>query len=700
MHIWRLKKPGMQSKCTPGVQALISPKGKLLVVDDDENNRDMFSRRLTRQGYTVEVAAGGSEALEKITAATYDLVLLDQTMPGMTGLDLLRLLRATYSICDLPVIMVTAVDQSETVVEALNGGANDYVVKPVDLPVMSARIEAQLARSRSEQKSRENEEQLALAMRGGSDAIWVIDLVSGDVRILGEWLARLGWETSEIGNTLDAYLALVHSEDVTRLAADLEAAIENRIPEFHCEFRFRSKEGKYRWVLARGSVHREESGKPLRIAGSITDLAGRKSSDALTGLGNRPMLLDAINEAEQPFTLLLLDVDDFRQINDIYGTAIGDRVLLEIGRRIRRTVATSSFSAAIVSRIGGDEFTVLFTEPCSPDQVHAFSGELLAQISQPLLLDEFEFTATASAGIVIAEPGHSKAERVLRDAELAVYAAREIGKNMTQLFVLEMRELAHVRMELIRDLPRAIESGQFCVFYQSKVDLKTLRIVGFEALLRWRHPERGMIDPLRFIPLAEESGLIIPIGEWILREATRQLAAWQRIMPLSMNVNLSVKQLADANLVERIHSILRETRIAPQTLKLELTESALMTNIEEAGKVIEKLQTLGIGLKLDDFGTGYSSLSYLQSLHFNSLKIDRSFISKLTEDPETHAIVDTIIKLAHALGMTVVAEGIEEQKQLGELLRLGCDIGQGYYFSRPVDADTAGKLLLEDLKRR
>jgi EAL domain-containing protein (putative c-di-GMP-specific phosphodiesterase class I) len=302
---------------------------------------------------------------------------------------------------------------------------------------------------------------------------------------------------------------------------------------------------------------------------------------------------------------------------------------------------------------------------------------------------------TASAGIVLDVPG-SNPEHVLRDAGLAICRAKELGRSRCQLFAPEMRERAATKIELLRDLRHAIEFHQLAVHYQPKVDLKTLAIIGFEALLRWQHPERGMIGPSQFIPLAEESGLIVPIGEWILREAVTQLAVWQRefpLMVLSMNVNLSVKQLSEPDLVKRIQDILRETGIDPRSLKLELTESALMTDFESAKCMLGELQRIGIGLKLDDFGTGYSSLSYLGTLHFESLKIDHSFIRKLTEDGETHAIVDTIIKLAHTLDMTVVAEGIEEEKQLLELIKLGCDVGQGYFFSRPVDAGTAARLL-------
>jgi diguanylate cyclase (GGDEF)-like protein len=410
------------------------------------------------------------------------------------------------------------------------------------------------------------------------------------------------------------------------------------------------------------------------------------------------MLFDAIGEAEYPLALLLFDLDGLKKVNDIFGAAIGDRVLVEAGKRIRQTVSGSAFAGAAISRIGEDQFTVLLLETSMPALVSAFADELLTQIRQPMFFDEFEIATSASAGIAIAEADKGNAEQLLRDAELAMCGAKEDGKNRSRLFAPEMRELALVRKELIRDLHHVIESRQLRAYYQSKVDLKTLRIVGFEALLRWEHPERGMIYPLEFIPLAEDSGLIVPIGEWILREAAQQLAEWQRAGPLSMNVNLSVKQLSDPDLVKSIQSILRDTGIAPETLKLELTESALMTNIESAGKVIEELQRIGIGLKLDDFGTGYSSLSYLHSLRFDSLKIDRSFISKLTEDAEAHAIVDTIIKLAHTLDMTVVAEGIEDEKQLEELVKLGCDIGQGYYFSRPVDAIAAELQLIEDQK--
>jgi EAL domain-containing protein (putative c-di-GMP-specific phosphodiesterase class I) len=254
-----------------------------------------------------------------------------------------------------------------------------------------------------------------------------------------------------------------------------------------------------------------------------------------------------------------------------------------------------------------------------------------------------------------------------------------------------------MRMNTVHDLRRAIENRQLEAFYQPKVHLKSRAIIGFEALLRWRHPKRGLIQPNDFIPLAEETGLIVPIGEWILEEACCQLKNWQNMFPsspaLSMNVNLSVKQLGDPHLVQQVRAVLDKTGVEPGSLKLELTESGLMTDVQDAKQILEKLQAMNVGLKLDDFGTGYSSLSYLRELHFDSLKIDRSFVARMSEDAESHAIVETMIKLAQAMDMTVVAEGIEEEHQLNELIRLGCEIGQGFYFSRPVEAAKAEKLL-------
>ena len=697
----------------------VSQPERLLVVDDDANNRDMLSRRLTRRGYAVDVAEDGREAMEKIRQAHYDLVVLDQMTAGANGpasagsprnsLDLLRLLRATHSASDLPVILVAGDDQSESVVEALNGGANDYVVKPVDLPVVAARIEAQLARSKSERQVRESQQRYSLAARGSNDGLWDWDLAAGSMYYSPRWKSMLGYSEEDIADDPEAWLMRVHPDDQLRVRQQLRAHLDNETPEFHSEHRIRNREGQYRWMLARGAALRSGDGKPLRMAGSLTDISSSKISDQLTGLGNRLMLLErlaALTAGERHsrgcFTILLLDLDGFKTINDSFGHRVGDRILVEVAARIQKVVAESgALHATQISRIASDEFTILIERLERVEHAQTLAGRILESIRRPMCVEGLEISVNASIGMAADPAANATPEDLLRDADLAMYRAKELGKNRWQMFEPDLRERAQTRMALIHDLRYAIERRQLGVFYQPKLDLGTRTIVGFEALLRWNHPTRGLIFPADFIGLAEETGLIVPIGEWVLNEACRQLAHWQQKFPvtpqLSMNVNLSVKQLGDPKLLNRVRAILAETGVPPPTLKLELTETALMTELASVKSVLAALQALHVGLKLDDFGTGYASLAYLRGLHFDSLKIDKSFVMRMDVDTESRAIVETIVKLAHALDMTVVAEGIEEEAQLSELLRLGCDIGQGFYFSQALVASQAEKLLEDSL---
>ncbi|HTD43799.1 MAG TPA: EAL domain-containing protein [Bryobacteraceae bacterium] len=556
---------------------------RLLVVDDNAENRDLFSRRLVRSGYSVEVAESGPEALEKIEAAHFDLVLLDQMMPGTSGLDLLRLLRATRSQIELPVIMMTAANQSQFAVDALASGANDYVLKPVDMPVIAARIQTQLLR---------------------------------------------------------------------------------------CKI----------------------------------DRAG-KLADPLTGLSNRRLLIERLTssiakqrDAGHPpvMAVVLLGLDAFKIVNDSFGHGAGDQVLIEVGARLRSRGGAENYRSA-VARIGGDEFAVFLENLENIEQVEAEAAALLLCLNQPVQLHGKTISISASAGITFITGTARTPEDLLRDADLAMHRAKALGKNRYELFDQVMGERAQARVFMAFDLHDAIARNELVAFYQPKINLPSRSIVGFEALLRWRHPKLGLVSPAEFIPIAEETGLIIPIGEWVLNQACRQLMAWHAkypsAPPLSMNVNVSVKQLSDPNLVGRVARILAETGIPPDTLKLELTESSLMTDIASATDVLAALQGLHVGLKLDDFGTGYSSLSYLRTLHFDSLKIDPSFVQRVASDRETRAIVETIVKLAHTLHMNVVAEGIETEEQLAGLIDLGCDTGQGFLFSRPLPAEAAEKLL-------
>ena len=558
---------------------------KLLLVDDNLENRNLFSLRLSHLGYQVEIADNGAQALAKIHQAHYDLVLLDQMMPGVSGLDLLRLLRATYSPSQLPVIMVSGIDDSESIVDAFDQGANDYVVKPVDLPVMDARIQTQLLRSQADRESR---------------------------------------------------------------------------------------------LL-----------------------------DPLTGLGNRSMFLSQLEQAlarhnpGESLTVLLLDLDGFQNLNDNLGHKAGDQALAEAASRFRRIITESAIHpSCALARVGSDEFAFLL-DATPAEQAEALARTLLSCLSRPFRLGNSQVTISACAGIARCASPQTIATELLRDARVAMFEARREGRSRCQTFDPQLRQHAHIRMAMAIDLYQALERNQMAVFYQPKVDLRAGSVIGFEALLRWRHPRYGLIQPSDFIPIAEDTGLIIPLGTWVLRQAGAQLKTWQTKFPctpaLSMNVNVSVKQLAGFQLVEAVEAVLAETAIPPETLKLEITEGSLIPEIESVQEVLSRLRALHIGLKLDDFGTGYSSLSCLRTLHFDSLKIDRSFVQRLDSDPESRAIVETILNLARSLHMTVVAEGVENEDQRRTLLDLGCNAGQGFLFSKPVAAEVAEQLLTSRL---
>jgi len=677
------------------------------VVDDELNNRETLSRRLTRRGYSVDVADGGPEALDKILRESYDLVLVNQTMPGMSGLDLLRLLRATHSPSDLPVIMVTAVDQHQTILDALDQGANDYVMKPLEMPVVTARIQAQLSRSKADRLVRENDQRHALAERGSTDGLWDWNPVAGTIYFSPQSTAMLGYSEGEIGNRPEEWLSRLHPDDQARVREELREHLEGITPEFRSEHRLRQKDGEYRWVLCRGVALRSPDGQPLRVSGSLTDIENSKVCDPLTGLSNRLMLLDRLasgiarhdDTGTPQIAVLLLDLDGFKVVNDSFGHAAGDNLLTEVAVRLRGVVAASRFAReATIARTSGDEFIVVLDHPRHAAEAMAFATAVLEGLRAPVSLYGLPVTANASVGVVLSDSAATPAQ-LLRDADLAMYRAKELGKNRAHLFEADLRARAQIRMSTAIDLRHAVERNELVAVYQPKVNLKTRTIAGFETLMRWRHAERGLLLPCEFIPIAEETGLIIPMGAWILERASYQITAWQKMFPmnppLTMSVNLSVKQLRDPHLIGTIQRILDETQVPPKTLKLELTESSLIVEIESARSVLAEIQAMGVGLKLDDFGTGYSSLSYLSTMHFDSLKIDKLFVDRLATDSESQAIVKTILNLAGALNMGVVAEGIETEAQLGQLIRLGCEAGQGYLFSRPVDASSAERLLRE-----
>jgi diguanylate cyclase (GGDEF)-like protein len=418
--------------------------------------------------------------------------------------------------------------------------------------------------------------------------------------------------------------------------------------------------------------------------------------DALTNLPNRALLTEnlkfvierAKNHEDYQFAVLFLDLDRFKIVNDSLGHTIGDQLLIAMARRLESCIR----DVDMVARLGGDEFAILLDGITNAGDATSMARRIQEKLASPFNLSGHEVFTTTSIGIALSSTGYDHSENMLRDADTAMYRAKAQGKACYEVFDKGMHTQAVYLLKMENDLRRALEREEFCVYYQPIVSLDNGQLSGFEALIRWQHPERGFVNPSDFIPLAEDTGLIVPIGQWILKRACEQLAKWQWQSPanrqLFMSVNLSSKQVSQPDLVNTIREILEEAHLEAKFLKLEITESAVMENADMAARLLKRLQSLGVQLSIDDFGTGYSSLGYLHRFPVNTLKIDRSFVGRIGEAAENIEIVRTIVSLAENMGMEVVAEGVETLSQFTQLRKLNCQYGQGYLFSRPVDADS------------
>jgi diguanylate cyclase (GGDEF)-like protein/PAS domain S-box-containing protein len=683
---------------------------RVLIVDDNEMNRDMLSRRLERKGYVVQEAENARCLVERIRKDPVDVVLLDVEMPEISGLDALQALRAHYAPIELPVIMVTAKDRSEDIVAALDLGANDYVTKPIDFPVAFARIQTQVSHKQAEEALRSSEERYALAARGANDGLWDWDLSDNAIYFSPRWKSMLGYEEHEIANRPEEWLERVHIGDRERVKDEIAAHLKDASPHFESEYRAQHKDGTFRWMLSRGLAVRDGSGKASRMAGSQTDITEGKVADALTGLPNRLLFLDRLarliehtkRHKDYLFAVMFLDLDGFKMINDSLGHVVGDQLLVEAAKRLEKSLRVSDTITRIeklftLARLGGDEFTILLDQVKDSNDATLVAERLINTMAAPFALSGKKVFSSVSIGIALSSIGYDKPEDMLRDADTAMYRAKSMGKARYEVFDMEMRASVMARLQLETDLRDAIERDELRNYYQPIVSLETGHITGFEALLRWQHPIRGLLPPSEFIPVAEETGMIRELGWWNLRQACRQIAAWNGgrngDAPLTMSVNLSVKQFLQPNLVVEIGKLLFETGIPPEILKLEITESAVMADPSAAVAMLSQIKSLGIKLSIDDFGTGYSSLSYLHRFPLDTLKIDGSFTKTMSEGGESTEIVRTILPMANSLRLNVVAEGVETAEQLAILRQLRCEFAQGYYFSKPVTAEEAGALV-------
>lgn len=678
---------------------------RILVVDDEPINRQMLARMLTRHGYVVVEASGGEEALAKIEGESIDLILLDLFMTGMDGFECLRHIRQRYAVTDLPVIIVTADQDREKIIEAFRDGANDFVAKPIDREVTLARIATHTRLRASLLALRNSEERYALAAQGANDGLWDWNVTAGEVYYSPRWKSMIGYQDNEISSSPDEWLRRIHENDAARFRATLLDGNQDPDSNLNCEFRMIHRDGSYRWMICRGVRVRNAAGQVHRMAGSLTDITEGKVGDALTGLPNRVLFHDRLQRAVERwnrdrrncFAVMFLDIDNFKLINDSLGHQAGDKLLIVIAERLSHClrgtdVASRSGPDNLVARHAGDEFTILLEDLASPDDVHFVAERILDNIRVPVRIESHELAPSVSIGWTDSSHFSGEVDDFLREADTAMYHAKTSGRNHACRFQAGMRQQASRRLELERELRQAIAGHEFFLHYQPFVNMDTGAINGFETLVRWRHPQRKTVLPGEFISLCEETGLIVPLGWQVTQMACSQAAVWQVSFPgrnTSVAINVSMKQLAQKDFYDKLLASIAETGVFTSQICIEVTESMLMESAEEICPVLQRIRELGIRIAVDDFGTGYSSLARLHRFPLDILKIDQSFVHEIATRPENRQIARTIVDLGRNLSMAVVAEGVETHKQREILLDIGCETGQGYLWSAPVGHEVA-----------
>lgn len=696
-----------------------APAIGVLLVEDDEDDyfvtRDMLERQ-ERVRFLIEWCSDYDAALAAITEQRHDVYLIDYRLGAHTGLDLVRDGFANRGRA--AVIMLTGQSDYEVDLEATSLGVTDFLLKQelnpqslersIRYAISHERMLADLARS---------EERYALAARAVNDGIWDWDLQNDVVYYSPRWHVLLGRpepDSSDRAADPATWLDQVHEEDRPGLRVAIEAHLSGRTSLLQSKHRVRHADGSWRWVLARGMAMHDPHGRPIRMVGSLSDITERRRNerqlehdalhDLLTGLPNRALFMDRLERAtirttrdpEAGCAVLFLDIDRFKLVNDTFSHPVGDQLLVALAERISRALRPGD----TIARISGDEFTILLDDieaHAADKTATVVAGRVQAALRESFEIDGHHLFVTGSIGIALAAPGSGAAD-ILRNADIAMYEAKRRGRDSSAVFDESMHSRIADRLARENDLREVIERNLIDVSYQPVVELATGRIRGFEALARWPHGWPAM-SPAEFIPIAEETGLIPALGVKVLNEALMTLAGWRRAGlvgdDVRMSVNVSGRQLDEASFPDEVLKALADAGLPGDALRLEITEGVLMREPERMARMAAEVCSSGVGLELDDFGTGYSSLAALHQFPVSALKIDRSFVADLTSSEDGDVIVRSTVALAHSLGLEVVAEGIENADQLTALQALGCEFGQGFYFSEPRSTQQLDSILRE-----
>ena len=691
----------------------------VLVVDDDEAVRRFVRIALEEIGLEVCEASNGAEALEQFELRCPHIIVLDVLMPVMDGHTACSKLRGSAGGGRVPILMMTGLDDVEAIAGAYEHGATDFITKPLNPTILSHRVRYMLRGSRTLDALLRSETRLGLAQRIAKIGNWEWQPHTGQFSASSELCRLMGIRPQDFGGTLDAFLQAVDAEDRERVEQALRRILSDRTP---CDI-------DHRIVLPNGSVFVanlqaeaifDDQLKALTIVGTAQDISERKRSereihrlayyDSLTGLPNRVLFKDRVTHAiaharryQYHLALLFLDLDRFKLINDTLGHNVGDLLLKHVADRLSESVrhsdsisrSTDGEQPPELARLGGDEFTVLLTNLRDVQDASKVARRILEALARPFAVSGHEIFVTVSVGIAIFPADGESVDLLLKNSDTAMYHAKEQGRNNFQYYSNAMNAAANERLMLEGEVRHATEREEFVVYYQPQFDLRSGRIVGAEALIRWQHPQRGLLAPAEFLQAASDTGMIRTIDEWVLRTACRQSRAWQQrgLAIPRVSINVSNSLFHGSTLVKAVEDTFTETGLAPDRLELELTESIAMRNVDASITVLQQLKSMGVQLAIDDFGTGYSSLSYLQRLPVNRVKIDQSFVRELLSLVQPVPIVRAIIAMAHSLQLEVLAEGVEQESQRSILMAEGCDQAQGYFFGRPMPAAEFERLL-------
>ncbi|RZU47624.1 response regulator receiver modulated diguanylate cyclase/phosphodiesterase [Fluviicoccus keumensis] len=694
---------------------------KILIIDDDPITRLLAAEKLTEENFRVFEAANGQQGLSLIQQVKPDLVLLDVIMPDMDGYEVCKEIRRNPLLASLPVIMLTGLEDTASIVRAYDYGATDFVTKPINWTLLVYRIHYILRASRIHDQLAHSESSLANAQRLAHLGSWEWWPEKDTTRRTSEYYRIVGVRRDVLETSMYSVLEHVHEEDRQILRDALLGAAKGTA--YQLQFRIIAGNSGMRVLHEQTQVFYHPDGSIDRIEGitqDITELVAAQQRirnlayyDSLTGLANRQLFRELLQHEllrarrnNKQCALLFIDLDRFKRINDTLGHDKGDMVLQAIASRINTCVRSTDLIAIsqgqndMVARLGGDEFTIVLTDISQPEDAAQVAQRLLEVISQPITVGKQEIIVSASIGIAVAPEDGGDVEQLLKNADLAMYAVKDKGRNSYHFFDSTMNETVLNKFALENDLRKAIEQDQLELYFQPKVNPLTHELVGAEVLLRWKHPERGMISPAIFIPVAEESGYIVELGQWVLKQACIINSGWQSqgmpIVPLA--INMSSANFRHPDLLAGVQRSLDESKLLPSFLVLELTEGILMQDISSTIDTLQALKTMGVSLSVDDFGTGYSSLHYLKRFPIDELKIDRSFVQDIVTDPNDAAITAAIIGLAQNLKLSVVAEGVETTEQADFLLQRGCITMQGFLFARPMPKGEFERFMMQSLQ--